>query len=98
MRRRSSPIEIETFTETGILLKSGRELEADIIVTATGLNLQMLGGMALSVDGEARELHDAMTYKGVLVQDIPNLAWMFGYTNAPWTLKSDMAGEYLVPA
>ena len=87
--------QIETFTETGILLKSGRELEADIIVTATGLNLQMLGGMALSVDGEARELHDAMTYKGVLVQDMPNMAWMFGYTNAPWTLKSDMAGEYL---
>ena len=87
--------QIETFTETGILLKSGRELEADIIVTATGLNLQMLGGMALSVDGEARELHDAMTYKGVLVQDMPNLGWMFGYTNAPWTLKSDMAGEYL---
>ncbi len=86
---------IETFTETGILLKSGRHLEADIIVTATGLNLQMFGGMTLSMDGEARELHDQMTYKGVLVEDIPNLAFMFGYTNAPWTLKSDMAGEYL---
>ena len=88
--------EIETFTEKGILLKSGRDLEADIIVTATGLNLQMLGGMQLSVDGEARALHDQMTYKGILVEDIPNLAWMFGYTNAPWTLKSDIAGEYLV--
>ena len=55
----------------------------------------MLGGMQLSVDGEARELHDQMTYKGVLVEDIPNLAWMFGYTNAPWTLKSDIAGAYL---
>ena len=55
----------------------------------------MLGGMQLSVDGEARELHDQMTYKGVLVEDIPNLAWMFGYTNAPWTLKSDIAGDYL---
>ena len=87
--------QIETFTEKGILLKSGRELEADIIVTATGLNIQMLGGMQLSVDGEARELHDQMTYKGVLVEDIPNLAWIFGYTNAPWTLKSDIAGEYL---
>ena len=64
--------EIETFTEKGILLKSGRELDADIIVTATGLNLQMLGGMQLSVDGEARALHDQMTYKGVLVEDIPN--------------------------
>jgi cation diffusion facilitator CzcD-associated flavoprotein CzcO len=87
--------EIDTFTPTGILLKSGRELEADIIVTATGLNVQMLGGMELSVDGQARKLHDQMTYKGVLVENIPNLAWMFGYTNAPWTLKSDIAGAYL---
>ena len=87
--------QIDTFTEKGILLKSGRELEADIIVTATGLNIQMLGGMQLSVDGEPRELHDQMTYKGVLVENIPNLAWVFGYTNAPWTLKSDIAGAYL---
>ena len=74
--------QIDTFTETGILLKSGRELEADIIVTATGLNVQMLGGMKLSVDGEARELHDQMTYKAVMVENLPNLAWVFGYTNA----------------
>jgi monooxygenase len=87
--------QIDTFTENGILLKSGRELEADIIVTATGLNIQMLGGMKLSVDGAARELHDQMTYKSLLVENIPNLAWVFGYTNAPWTLKSDIAGEYL---
>ena len=87
--------QIETFTETGISLKSGRELEADIIVTATGLNLQMLGGMQLSVDGEARELHERMTYKGVLVEDIPNLASVFGYINASWTLKADIAGAYL---
>jgi cation diffusion facilitator CzcD-associated flavoprotein CzcO len=86
---------IDTFTEKGILLKSGRELEADIIVTATGLNIQMLGGMTLSVDGEAKELHEQMTYKGVLVESIPNLAWVFGYTNASWTLKSDIAGAYL---
>jgi monooxygenase len=65
-------------------------------VTATGLNLQMLGGMQLSVDGEAREMREQMTYKGVLIEDMPNLAFMFGYTNAPWTLKSDIAGEYLV--
>jgi len=86
---------IETITEKGILLKSGRELEADIIVAATGLDIQMLGGMELSVDGEARKLNDQMTYKGVLVENIPNLAWVFGYTNAPWTLKSDIAGLYL---
>lgn len=87
--------QIETFTETGLLLKSGRQLEADIIVSATGFNVQMLGGMRLSVDGEARELHDRMTYKGVLVEDIPNMAWVFGYTNATWTLKADIVGAYL---
>ncbi len=86
---------IDTFTETGILLKSGHELEADIIITATGLDIQMLGGMKLSVDGAPRELHDQMTYKGVLVENIPNLAWVFGYTNAPWTLKAEIAGTYL---
>lgn len=86
---------IDTFTKTGIRLKSGRELEADIIVTATGLQVQMLGGLKLTVDGEARELHDQMTYKAVLVEDVPNLAWIFGYTNAPWTLKSDIAGQYI---
>jgi monooxygenase len=87
--------QIDTFTEKGILLKSGRELEADVIVTATGLNIQMLGGMALFVDGQPRELHEQMTYRGVLVENIPNMAWIFGYTNAPWTLKSDIAGAYL---
>jgi cation diffusion facilitator CzcD-associated flavoprotein CzcO len=86
---------IETFTEDGILLRSGVVLEADIIVTATGLDVQMLGGMKLSVDGEPRKLHDQMTYKSVLVENMPNLAWIFGYTNAPWTLKSDIAGLYL---
>ncbi|MDX6231555.1 MAG: monooxygenase, partial [Nocardioidaceae bacterium] len=86
---------IETFTTNGIRLTSGAELEADIIVTATGLDVQMLGGLKLSVDGEPRELHDQMTYKGVLLEGMPNLAWIFGYTNAPWTLKSDIAGQYL---
>lgn len=87
--------EIETLTGTGIQLKSGREIDADVIVTATGLNLQMLGGMRLSADGEAIALRDRITYKGVLVEGIPNFAWFFGYTNAPWTLKSDIAGAYL---
>lgn len=86
---------IDTFTENGIRLKSGELLEADIIITATGLNIQMLGGIDLSVDGEPRPFSQQMTYKGILVQDIPNLAWMFGYTNAPWTLKSDIAAAYL---
>ncbi|MFV0460832.1 MAG: flavin-containing monooxygenase [Actinomycetales bacterium] len=86
---------IDTFTENGIRLESGQELEADIVITATGLNLQMLGGMTLSVDGQAREFADQLTYKATLIESVPNMAWMFGYTNAPWTLKSDLAGEYL---
>jgi cation diffusion facilitator CzcD-associated flavoprotein CzcO len=87
--------EIETFTENGILLKSGRELTADLVVTATGLNLRTMGGMRLSVDSEPRELHNQMTYKSVMVQDVPNFAYLFGYTNAAYTLKSDLAGAYL---
>ena len=87
--------QIETFTETGIRLKSGAELEADIIVTATGLDVQMLGGTRLSIDGVPDELHDHVTYKGLLVEGMPNLAWVFGYTNAPWTLKADISGAYL---
>ena len=63
--------QIDTFTANGILLKSGRELEADIIITATGINLQLLGGMQLSVDGDAREMRGQMTYKGVLVENTP---------------------------
>ena len=86
---------IETFTETGIRLKSGRELEADIIVTATGLQMQVLGGMALRVDGEQKPVNRGMTYKGVLMQDIPNMAWIFGYINASWTLKADIASRYI---
>jgi monooxygenase len=87
---------IDTFTASGIRLRSGEELEADIIVTATGLKVQMLGGLQLSVDGRPRELNEQLTYKSVLVEGLPNLAWIFGYTNAPWTLKSDLAGEYLI--
>ncbi|MXI68649.1 SidA/IucD/PvdA family monooxygenase [Mycobacterium tuberculosis] len=90
--------QIETFTEKGILCKSGREIEADIIVTATGLNIQMLGGMRLIVDGAEYQLPEKMTYKGVLLENAPNLAWIIGYTNASWTLKSDIAGAYLVLA
>jgi len=86
---------IDTFTENGIRLKSGRELEADIIVTATGLNLQVLGGMSLSLDGEPLDVSERMTYKGVLIEGVPNMAWIFGYTNASWTLKADIASAYI---
>jgi cation diffusion facilitator CzcD-associated flavoprotein CzcO len=86
---------IETFTETGIKLKSGEELPADIIVSATGLDLQMLGGMAVTVDGEPFRMNEAMNYKGVMFQNLPNLAMVFGYTNASWTLKADITCEYI---
>ncbi len=86
---------IERFTAQGIQLESGESLPADIIVTATGLNMQTLGGMALDVDGEPRVMGQLMTYKGVLLQDTPNFACIFGYTNAPWTLKADLAAAYV---
>ncbi len=87
--------DIVRFTRSGVLLKSGRELPADIIVTATGLNLQLLGGMTLTVDGRPFSPEAHLTYKAVLVQDVPNFAALFGYTNASWTLKVDLAARYL---
>lgn len=87
---------IETFTPTGIRLADGRDLAADIIVTATGLRVQVMGGMRLSVDGTPIALNEKLVYKAVLVEDVPNVAWVFGYTNASWTLKADLACEYVV--
>ncbi len=87
--------EVETFTEAGIRLASGAELEADLIVTATGLQLQMLGGMDLAVDGEPVELPERVTYKGMMLSGVPNMAMVMGYTNASWTLKCDLTCEYV---
>jgi cation diffusion facilitator CzcD-associated flavoprotein CzcO len=87
--------QIETFTETGIQLKSGQTLSADLIVTATGLNLQVLGGLQLSVDGQAVDLAKTLSYKGAMYSGVPNLASAFGYTNASWTLKADLTSEYV---
>ncbi|WP_293371274.1 NAD(P)/FAD-dependent oxidoreductase [Nevskia sp.] len=87
--------QIERFTETGIQLKSGQTLDADIIITATGLNIQIFGGVAVTVDGEARDSGNLMTYKGSLLQDVPNLGWIMGYTNASWTLKADLIARYI---
>jgi monooxygenase len=86
---------IETFTETGIRLQSGQELEADIIVSATGLNIQMLGGAQLLVDGREVTLGDTVAYKGMMFSGIPNAALSIGYTNASWTLKCDLICEYV---
>ncbi|MHC1562671.1 flavin-containing monooxygenase [Actinomycetospora sp. C-140] len=87
---------IDTVTETGIRLTSGRELPADVIVTATGLTLQMFGGAEIVVDGEPVHLPDTMAYKGMMLSGVPNLVYMIGYTNASWTLKVDLVAEYVV--
>ncbi len=87
---------IDRFDATGILLKSGEHLEADIIVTATGLNLLALGGLEFSVDGEPRPLPSLMAYKGMMLSGLPNFAFIVGYTNASWTLKADLVCEYVV--
>jgi cation diffusion facilitator CzcD-associated flavoprotein CzcO len=87
--------QIETFTETGLRLASGAELEADLIVTATGLNMLAFGGMEIAVDGEDVELPQTMTYKGMMLSGVPNMALAFGYTNASWTLKCDLTCEYV---
>jgi monooxygenase len=86
---------IATFTERGIELDSGEELEADVIVTATGLNLLFLGGMRLEVDGEAVDVPRKMTYRGMMLSGVPNMAFTVGYTNASWTLKADLTSEYV---
>jgi cation diffusion facilitator CzcD-associated flavoprotein CzcO len=88
--------QIDTFTERGVKLVSGTELNADIIVTATGLNLLAIGGVQLSVDGEDVELPQTMAYKAMMLSDVPNFAFAIGYTNASWTLKVDLVCEYLV--
>ena len=86
---------IERFTPAGIKLESGRELEADVVVTATGLNLLFLGGMRLEVDGEELDQGEILAYKGMMLGDVPNLAFTIGYTNASWTLKADLVAEYV---
>lgn len=86
---------IERFTEIGIKLKSGHELEADIIVTATGLNLVVLGDMTFQVDGAPVDFGRTWTYKGMMYSDVPNLVSTFGYINASWTLRADLTSEYV---
>ena len=87
--------EIEQFSETGLKLKSGAELPADLVVTATGLELQVLGGVQLSVDGRPVDLARTVSYKAMMYSGVPNLASSMGYTNASWTLKCDLTCEYV---
>ncbi|NMJ41179.1 NAD(P)/FAD-dependent oxidoreductase [Roseomonas sp. JC162] len=87
--------EIETFTETGLLLTSGRTLEADIIVTATGFHLNVLGDIDFAIDGKPLVFGDTVTYRGLMFTGVPNLAWVFGYIRAAWTLRADMVADFV---
>ena len=87
--------EIDRFTKKGVLLKSGEELEADIIVTATGFNLCMFGDIRFDLDGEPVDWHDTVTYRGMMFTGIPNLLWIFGYFRASWTLRVDLLGDFV---
>jgi monooxygenase len=87
--------QIETFTEQGIKLRSGQELAADVIVTATGLTMKLMSGVELIVDGITVDLAKTLSYKGMMYSDIPNLVSAFGYTNASWTLKSELIAQYV---
>jgi cation diffusion facilitator CzcD-associated flavoprotein CzcO len=86
---------IEAFTATGLRLRSGATLEADVIVTATGLNLLTMGGIELTVDGEAVAVPERVVFKGMMLDGVPNLAFALGYTNASWTLKVDLVSSYV---
>jgi monooxygenase len=86
--------EIDTFTEHGVRLASGQELNADIVVTATGLNMLALGGARFSVDGREVHLPETLAYKGMMLSSVPNMAFVIGYTNASWTLKADLSAKF----
>jgi cation diffusion facilitator CzcD-associated flavoprotein CzcO len=87
--------EIDRFTRTGILLKSGRTLEADIIVTATGFNLNVLGDIDFTIDGKPLIFSETVTYRGTMFTGVPNMAWVFGYFRASWTLRVDMVADFV---
>jgi monooxygenase len=86
---------IETFTETGIRLTSGEELEADVVVTATGFDLSLFGGVAFTVDGEPVDFTDRVTWRGVMISGVPNMAYVFGYFRNSWTLRADLVSEFV---
>jgi cation diffusion facilitator CzcD-associated flavoprotein CzcO len=87
--------EIETFTEKGIRVKSGAELEADIIVTATGFNMNVLGDIAFAIDGKPVNFADTVTYRGMMFTGVPNMLWVFGYFRASWTLRADLLADFV---
>jgi len=87
--------EIDRFTENGILLKSGQALDADIIVTATGFNLNVLGDIDFTIDGRPLDFAESVTYRGMMFTGIPNMVWVFGYFRASWTLRTDLVADFV---
>ena len=87
--------EIERFTENGILLKSGQALEADIVITATGFDLNVLGDIDFAIDGKPLNFSDTVTYRGMMFTGVPNMIWVFGYFRASWTLRADLIGDFV---
>jgi len=87
--------QVEKFTEKGILLKSGKHLDADIVISATGLQVQIMGGVQATLDGKPINSSEHMLYNGIMLSDVPNMAMIIGYVNASWTLKVDIAAEYI---
>jgi cation diffusion facilitator CzcD-associated flavoprotein CzcO len=87
--------EIDRFNETGILLKSGKQLDADIIITATGFNLSVMGDIAFSIDDKPVDWANTITYRGMMFTGVPNLAWVFGYFRASWTLRTDLVADFV---
>ena len=87
--------EIDRFTENGILLKSGKSLDADVIVTATGFNLSVLGDIAFSIDGKPLDFAQTVTYRGMMFTGVPNMVWVFGYFRASWTLRTDLVADFV---
>ena len=87
--------EIEKFTEKGLLLKSGKELEAEIIVTATGFNMNVLGDIDFKIDNEPIDFSKTVTYRGMMFTGVPNLLWVFGYFRASWTLRADLLADFV---
>ncbi|MFC7556418.1 hypothetical protein ACFQU7_35570 [Pseudoroseomonas wenyumeiae] len=87
--------EIESFTETGVQLKSGGHLDADIIVAATGFHLNVLGDITFAVDGQPLPFSETITYRGMMFTGVPNMAWVFGYFRASWTLRVDIVSDFV---
>jgi len=87
--------EIDRFVETGVRLKSGQTLEADVVITATGFHMSVLGDVAFAIDGEPLDLADTVTYRGMMFTGVPNLVWVFGYFRASWTLRADIVADFV---